>query len=238
MEHIFNETAMQARTLASNRRTKAIKASHGPRVSPQITGKGKGKENNGKSKWKSKVTQGTTQVSKGSGNGTTLKTGISSLENLESETSSENQESVQMGQVCITETSLIHKEWSLDERHDDWSLDEWNDDWSCVGWHEDYERMCSTSVSSFSLESSERVNANLDTGVTVDTFLANFDRKGVGDGRFYDWITDVEARQFQGYDENGKPRSLNGSLADAHQVLSRLRTKTNKTSMWNTMVTT
>ena len=25
-----------------------------------------------------------------------------------------------MGQVCITETSLIHEEWSLDERNKDW----------------------------------------------------------------------------------------------------------------------
>ena len=35
MEHIYNESAMQARTLTSNRQAKAIKASHGPRVSPQ-----------------------------------------------------------------------------------------------------------------------------------------------------------------------------------------------------------
>ena len=28
-----------------------------------------------------------------------------------------------MGQVCITETSLIHEEWILDERSNDWSLD-------------------------------------------------------------------------------------------------------------------
>ena len=37
-----------------------------------------------------------------------------------------------MAQVCVTETSLIHREWSLDERNDDWNLDEWNDDWSSV----------------------------------------------------------------------------------------------------------
>ena len=29
----------------------------------------------------------------------------------------------------------------------------------------------------------------------------------------------VQARQFQGYDANGLPRSLNGRLTDAHQVL-------------------
>ena len=34
-DDIFNEIAMQARTLASNRQAKAIKASHGPRVSPE-----------------------------------------------------------------------------------------------------------------------------------------------------------------------------------------------------------
>ena len=39
IEHIFNETAMQARTLASNRLAKAIRASHGPRVSPQSQAK-------------------------------------------------------------------------------------------------------------------------------------------------------------------------------------------------------
>ena len=79
--------------------------------------------------------------------------------------------------------------------------------------------MCCTTVSSLSLESSEWANANLDTGATVDTFLVNFDREGVGDGSSYDWITDVEARQFQGFDEKGKPTSLNGRLNDAHRVL-------------------
>ena len=91
-----------------------------------------------------------------------------------------------MEQVCITETSLIHEEWSLDERNKEWSLDEWNDEGSCVGWHEHYERMFCTTASSFPLEGLKRVNANLDTGVTVDTFLANFDREGAGDGRFYE----------------------------------------------------
>ena len=80
-----------------------------------------------------------------------------------------------MGQVCITETSWIHEEWSHDE---------WNDEGSCVGWHEGYERMCCTTASSFPLEISKRVNVNLDTGVAVDTFLANFDREGAGDGQF------------------------------------------------------
>ena len=62
-----------------------------------------------------------------------LNTGISDFESLKSETSVEDQESVLMGQVCITETSLIPEEWSPDERNNDWSLDEWNDEGSCVG---------------------------------------------------------------------------------------------------------
>ena len=83
----------------------------------------------------------------------------------------------------------------------------------------DYERMCCTSASSFPLGSSERVNENVDTGATVDTFPVNFDREGVGDGSSYDWISDVEARQFQGFDEKCKPRSLNERLTYAHRVL-------------------
>ena len=88
------------------RASHTIKASHGPRVRSEE----RAKKNNGKPKWKSNRTDGAIQVSKGSGNVETSKTGISDLENLRAETSSENQESVQMGQVCVTETSLIHKE--------------------------------------------------------------------------------------------------------------------------------
>ena len=39
VQHIFNENAMQARTLASKRLAKAIRASHGPRVSLQSQAK-------------------------------------------------------------------------------------------------------------------------------------------------------------------------------------------------------
>ena len=39
VEYIFNETAMYAKAQASNRLTKGIKASHGPRVSPQSQAK-------------------------------------------------------------------------------------------------------------------------------------------------------------------------------------------------------
>ena len=179
MEHIFNETATQnAGKQASGTGTQGKSWS---KSEISITGKGKGEENNGKSKGKSKGTESAIQVSKSSGDG---KTGVSDVESLKPETSVEDQESVQIGQVCITETSLIHKEWSLDERSDDWSLDERNNDKSYVGWHEDCEQICNTTVSSFSLQSSERVNANLDTGATVDALLSNFDREGVGDGMF------------------------------------------------------
>ena len=58
--------------------------------------------------------------------------------------------------------------------------------------------MCRTSVSLFSLETSERATMNLDTVATVSTILVNFDREGVGDGSFFGWIPDVEALQFQG----------------------------------------
>ena len=129
-----------------------------------------------------------------------------------------------MGQVCTTETSWIHEEWSDEEWNDNWSLDEWNDDWSGVGWHEDCEQTYSTSVSSFSLESSERVNANLDTGATVNTVLLNFGPEGAGDGSFYrtasgERIPDGGAWQFQGHDEHGLPRSLNERLTGVHKVL-------------------
>ena len=62
--------------------------------------------------------------------------------------------------------------------------------------------MCCTTGSPLPLESSKKgVNVNLDTGITVDTLPANFDREGVGDGRFHDWIPEGEAKQFQGLDE-------------------------------------
>ena len=145
------------------------------------------------SKGESTGTEDAIQVSKGSGNGKTLKTGISDLEKLKSETRPEIQESVQMGQVCVAETSLIHEDWSPDERNYHWSLDEWNDEGSCVGWHADNKRMCCTTAGSFPLESSERVTADRETTSTGNTFQVKFDREGVGDGSSHDWISGVEA---------------------------------------------
>ena len=67
------------------------------------------------------------------------------------------------------------------------------------------------------------VKMNLDTGVAVNTFPLNFGPDGAGDGRFYrtasgEWIPDRGAWQFQGYDENGLLRSVNGRLTDLHKV--------------------
>ena len=65
---------------------------------------------------------------------------------------------------------------------------------------------------------------NLDTGAAVNTFPLNFGSEGAGDGRFCrtasgEWIIDGGAWQFQGYDENGLLRSLNGRLIGVHKVL-------------------
>ena len=105
VEHIFHETAMQARTPAINRLAKAIRASHGARVSLQSQAKERVKENNGRSKGHFKGSKRCQRIRQ------RQNTGISGLENLKSETSSETQESVQMRQVCTTDTSWIHDEW-------------------------------------------------------------------------------------------------------------------------------
>ena len=138
VEHIFNETAMNARTQASNRLTKANRASRS-----KSEGKGKSEENKRKSKGKSKGTNG----AKGSHNGKTSKTGLSGLENSKSEASSDTQE---YAQTFPTDTSW-NDGWNCDEWNKGWSFDEWNDDWSSVGWHEGWEQTYDTSASSFSL---------------------------------------------------------------------------------------
>ena len=137
-------------------------------------------------------------------------------------------------QTCLTDTSW-NDGWNCDEWSDGWSFDEWNDDWSSVGWHEGWEQTYDTPASSFSLGGLD-VNAtsrpkrfgwvkiNLDTGAAVNTFPLNFGPEGAGDGRFYqtasgEWIPDGGAWQFQGYDENGLLRSLNGTLTGLHKVL-------------------
>ena len=100
------------------------------------------------------------------------------------------------------------------------------------GWEQTYD----TSESSFSLgglgvsttsspKRFEWVNMNQDAGAAVDTFQLNFGPEGAGDGRFYrtasggEWIPGGGAWQFQGYDENGLLRSLDGRLIGVDTVL-------------------
>ena len=73
---------------------------------------------------------------------------------------------------------------------------------------------------------------NLDTGAAVNTLPSNFGPEGTGDGSFYDWIPDGEAWHFQGYDENGLPRSLNRRLAKAHEVLGSTASASARAQVW------
>ena len=107
------------------------------------------------------------------------------------------------------------------------------DDWSSVGWHEGWEQTYDTSASSFSLgrldlgatsslKRFEWAKMNLDTGAAVNTFPLNFGPEGAGDGRCCraasgEGIPDGGAWQFQGYNENGLLRSLNGRLNGTHK---------------------
>ena len=122
---------------------------------------------------------------------------------------------LELEQVDTADRSWIHEEWSVDEKNDGWSFDGWNDDGN---------EHTHVTARSFSLESSEWEKMNLDTRVVADTLPLNCGPEGLGDGRFYwtasgEWIPDGGVWQFQGYDENGFPRSLSGRLTDAHQVL-------------------
>ena len=136
--HIFSETAMHAKSQASNRMAKANRASHGPRVSPHSQAKVRVKqtrenpmENSTPKKQKFEPICQSLHKSK------TSKIGLSGLKNSKSLINSGTQESAY---VCTTDLS-----WN-----DGWSFDEWNDGWSSVGcevWEQTYD----TSASSFSL---------------------------------------------------------------------------------------
>ena len=109
------------------------------------------------------------------------------------------------------------------------------DDWSSVGWHEGWEQTYDTSASSFSLggldlgatSSPKRfawVKMNLNTRAAVNTLPFDFGPEGAGCGRFFrtasgERIPDGGAWQFEGYDEHGLLRSLNGRLTGVHKVL-------------------
>ena len=141
------------------------------------------------------------QGAKGSHKGKTSKTGLTNLENPKTD---------------------IDNSWT----HDGWNCDEWNDDWSSVGWHGTLPQ------APFHLDVSATsrpkrfawVKMNLDTGAAGNAFPLNFGPEGAGHGRFYlaasgEWIPDGGTWQFQGHDENGLLRSLNGRLIGEHKVL-------------------
>ena len=222
---------MHSKARASNRMAKANRASHGPRVSPHSQSKVRAKRTRENPKINPKEPKVRTKVPKDY-KIKTSKSGLSGLENSKSETSSETHQSAQ---TCPTDKSWTHDGWSPDERNDCWCFDEWNDDWRSVGWHEGWEQTYDNSASSFSLggldlgatisrKRFEWVRMNLETGAAVNTFPLNFGRDGAGDGRFHrtasgEWIPDGGAWQFNGYDENGLLRSLNGRLTGVHKVL-------------------
>ena len=150
------------------------------------------------------------------------------LENPKSETSSETQESAQ---TYPTDNSYTDNSWC----DDGWSYDEWNGEWSSVGWHEGRDQTCDNSAISFSLGSLDlgamsspkrfaSAKMNLDTRGAVNTRPLNFGPDGARDGRFHrttggECIPDGGAWQFQGYDENGLCRPLNGRLTGVRAVL-------------------
>ena len=62
-----------------------------------------------------------------------------------------------------------------------------------------------------------------------------FGPDGAGDGRFYrtasgEWVPDGGAWQFQGYDENGLLRSVNGRLTGVHNVLCSAASRVQRTT--------
>ena len=107
MEHIFNETAMDARTQVSNR---LAKASHGPSHGPRVRAKVRVKIARGNPKENPKVPKARTSAKH-------RKLVSQVFKNSKPEASSETQESAQ---TCPTDTS-----WN-----DGWNCDEWDDGWN------------------------------------------------------------------------------------------------------------
>ena len=102
MQHIFNETAMHARTLASKRLAKAIRAIHGPKVRAEA----RVKETRENPKENPKEPKVRTKVPKAYTKAKTSKTGLSNLENLKSEASSETQESAHLSHGTLPGTMV------------------------------------------------------------------------------------------------------------------------------------
>ena len=222
VEHIFNETAMHARAQASNRLAHANKASHGPRVRAEVRTKNT-REKPKDPKMRAKVPKAFSRA--------THRKLVSQVLKTRNQRQAPKQESAQ---TCTTDTHW-NEGWIGEEWNDGWTFDVWNHDWSSVGWHEGWEQTHDTSESSYSLggldvratsspKQSEWVKMNLDTRAAVNTFPLNFGPDGSGDGRFYrtasgEWVPDGGAWKFQGYNENGLLRSLNGRLIGVHKAL-------------------
>ena len=105
-------------------------------------GKGKSRDNKGKTEGTSKGVKG----AKGFNKGKSSIIGLSGLEHPRSETNSEIQD---IAQTYPTDNSYTDKSWCDDV----WSYVQWNDDWSSVGWHEGWNQTYDNSESSFPLGS-------------------------------------------------------------------------------------
>ena len=223
VEHIFSETAMHARTQASNRLAQVNRASHGPRVRAKVRVK-RTRENPQENPKEPKVPEVRTRAKHRKLISQVLKTRnqrhARTLRNLHRYVPL-----TLPGTMVGIVTNGTMDGVLLNGMMTGVLLD------GNGRWEQTYD----TSASSFSLggldvsatnspKRLEWVKMNLDTGAAVNTFPLNFGPEGAGDGRFYrtesgEWILDGGAWQFQGYNENGLLRSLNGGLTGAHNVL-------------------
>ena len=223
VEHIFNETAMQARTLASNRLAKANRASHGPRVKAKERVKRK-RENPKDSPKDPKVPKAHTRAKHRQLVSQVLKTRnqrqARKLRNLYRHVPL-TLPGTMVGLVTNGTTAGVLMNGMMTGV----LLDGMK-----VGNKHVTHLQARFSLGRLDLgaKSSQKrfgwVKMNLDIGVAVNTFPLNFGPDEAGDGRFYrtasgEWIPDGGAWQFQGYDENGLLRSLNRRLTDVDKVL-------------------
>ena len=163
VEHNFNETAMHARTQASNRLAKANRGS--PRVRAKVRVK-KTRRNPNENPKEPKVSK--------------VRTGAKHRKLLSPVLKNRNHRQARTLRNLHRHVPLTLSGTMVGS--DGWSFDEWNDHWSSVGWHEGWEQMYDTSANSFSSRGSldlgaksspkrfQWVKMNLDTGAVVNTF--------------------------------------------------------------------
>ena len=227
VEHIFKEIAMHERAQASNRLAKANRATHGPRVRAKARVKKtreNSKENPKEPKVRTKLPKAYTRAKHRKLVSQVLKTRnqrqARKLRNLHSRvpltlpgtmvgmvtngTMAGVSMNGMMNGVLLNGTKVGNKRLTLPQAH--FHLEVW------------------ISVPPVVRSGLNGRKMNLDTGVAVNTFPLNFGAEGAGDGRFYriasgEWFLDGGSWQFQGYDENGLLRSLNGRLTGVDKVL-------------------